>query len=146
MHYLIINLETAKEVYETLKAHYRTPGTAAIFTDFKDAIHFEMADNVDPTSSLTSLLSMFSPLDTMGLSLPNSVKCMIIIAALPRAWDGMAANILANYTLRDMNLDNIISIIIDEYKRRNPPASTLSSRISGVKRHNKNPNWSNQKK
>ncbi|KAF9261507.1 hypothetical protein L218DRAFT_818032, partial [Marasmius fiardii PR-910] len=59
MHYLIINLETAKEVYETLKAHYGTPGTAAIFTDFKDAIHFEMADNVDPTSSLTSLLSMF---------------------------------------------------------------------------------------
>ncbi|KAF9258493.1 hypothetical protein L218DRAFT_964407, partial [Marasmius fiardii PR-910] len=82
----------------------------------------------------------------MGLSLPNSVKCMIIIAALPRAWDGMAANILANYTLREMNLDNIVSVIIDEYKRRNPPASTLSSRISGVKRHNKNPNWSNQKK
>ncbi|KAF9261506.1 hypothetical protein L218DRAFT_1045628, partial [Marasmius fiardii PR-910] len=85
-------------------------------------------------------------LDTMGLSLPNSVKCMIIIAALPRAWDGMVANILANYTLQDMNLDNIVSIIIDEYKRRNPPASTLSSRISGIKRHSKNPNWSNQKK
>ncbi|KAF9251445.1 hypothetical protein L218DRAFT_968642, partial [Marasmius fiardii PR-910] len=58
----------------------------------------------------------------------------------------MAANILANYTLREMNLDNIVSVIIDEYKRWNPPASTLSSRISGVKRHNKNPNWSNQKK
>ncbi|EEB97976.1 hypothetical protein MPER_02601, partial [Moniliophthora perniciosa FA553] len=109
------------------------------------AIHFQLAEKVDPTSAMTSLQSLFSKLDDLGLKLAESVKSMILLAALPKSWENLAASILANKTLDTIKLDPIVGIIREEYARRHQSEFGLTSRISGVKREGNNPNWSEQK-
>ncbi|EEB90348.1 hypothetical protein MPER_11455 [Moniliophthora perniciosa FA553] len=94
---------------------------------------------------MTSLQSLFSKLDDLGLKLAESVKCMILLAALPKSWENLAASILANKTLETIKLDPIVGIIREEFARRHQSETGLISRISGVKRKGNNPNWSEQK-
>ncbi|KAJ3978552.1 hypothetical protein F5890DRAFT_1548378, partial [Lentinula detonsa] len=75
---------------------------------------------------------------------------MILLAALPRAWDGLAMSILSQYDGDSLTLDEITGTIKDEYSRRlaiKKVDSSLAARITGIKRFgDHDPQWQSQKK
>ena len=134
------------ETWDEIKKIYGKPGSAGTFGIFKEAINFQIDGRNDPTLALASLNSTFSRLDGSGLTLPEPVKAMILLAALPTQWDSLAMTILS----RDATLltpSNIMPIIQDEYRRRQSNATSLAARISGVKRQSDSKSsWNDQKK
>lgn len=139
-------LATAKLTWDHLLDQYGTPGAAGTFGIFKEAINFEMRENDNPTSSITTLTSLFERLFAAGLNLSEPIRCMILLAALPRAWDGLAMTIMSQYTGSDLKLVNIVPLIQDEFSRRQSNATSLSSRLSTVKKRKGKSSWDKQKK
>ncbi len=140
---------TAKETWEAIEAQYGTSGAAGLYGIFRDAITFEISGESDTAMPIASLASLFNRLAASGLVISESVKAMILLAALPRSWDGLAMTILAQYDAKNINFNDIVPVIQDEYRRRHPsPSTSLASRMSGFKRPNNQGGnyWNNQKK
>ncbi|KAJ3978473.1 hypothetical protein F5890DRAFT_1548451, partial [Lentinula detonsa] len=75
---------------------------------------------------------------------------MILLAALPRAWDGLAMSILSQYDGDSLTLDDITGIIQNEYSRRlaiQKADSSLAAMITGIEHFgDHDPQWQSQKK
>ncbi|KAJ3791632.1 hypothetical protein GGU11DRAFT_694344, partial [Lentinula aff. detonsa] len=119
-------------------------------TDAHDRNTFEISGNEDPALPIASLHSMFSCLLDSGLVLSDSIQAMILLAALPCAWDGLAMSILSQYDGDSLTLDDITGIIQNEYSCRlaiQKADSSLAAMITGIKHFgDHDPQWQSQKK
>ena len=77
---------TALHTWNTLKIAYRTLGISAQFSDFMEAIHFQIAEGINPLKSISSMQSLFEQLVENGLDFGEKIKAMLILAALPPSW------------------------------------------------------------
>ena len=138
--------DTAEETWDEIYATYGSPGAAGKFALFREAITFTISDNSDPSTPISSLMSLFSRLAEVEIEFTDPIKAMIILAALPASWDSFCATILAQHDI--LKPSSIIPSIADEYRRRKSGNSTaLTARLSGVRRPNDNTsNWNSQKK
>ena len=138
---------TARETWDDLETTYGTPGATGLFGIFREAIDFESAENSDPAMPIASLTSIFDCLDAPGLTLTEPAKAMILLAALPCVWDGLAMTMLSQHTGKNLTLTAIIPKIQHEYNCRRSNATLLASRLSTVNKKHKSKNaWSKQKK
>jgi hypothetical protein len=109
--------DTSKETWDTLKVSYGTPGSAGIYSDFLTAIKWQFKENEDPNISISKLQSVFNRLEMNNFQMPEIIRVMIILAALPSGWDNIASTLLATLEISRLTLKEIVPTIIDEYKQ-----------------------------
>jgi hypothetical protein len=116
--------DTSKETWDTLKVSYGTPGSASIYTDFLTAIKWQFKENEDPNISISKLQSIFNRLETNNFQMPEIIRVMIILAALPLGWDNIASTLLATLDISRLTLKEIVPTIVDEDKRQGVRSSS----------------------
>ena len=77
---------TTLDTWNALKSVYGTPGISVQFSDFMEAIHFQIAEGQNPLNSISSMQSLFERLVKNGLELGDKIKATLILAALPPPW------------------------------------------------------------
>ena len=88
------------------------------FTDFLTTIRWSFTGKEGPAPQISKFLSHIQRLATHNIVLPNTVTAMLVLAALPRNWDGMASTILATSTTDNLTVDRIMPMIMNEWSRR----------------------------
>ncbi len=148
LHHVTANI-TSKELWDNLQTAYGKAGTALIYSEFQSILRIRIAPDRDPTADLNSLRMSFSRLTAADVKykIADELQAMILLAALPSDWDGVASTILATTKSTDLKFDSVSVSIKEEYIRRSSNLSANASRISGLKRKGDNPgpSWNNQK-
>ena len=112
-----------------------------IFTDFKRAIQFQLSGN-DPRPEISKLLENFDRLETNKVILPEFVKAMIFITALPAKYDNICSVMLAKAKLEEMNLQAAAEVVMAEWECQTHGSSL--NKMSNIKRKNKDPSFKQQ--
>ncbi len=138
---------TSKELWDALQTAYGTAGTALIYSEFQSILRIRIASDRYPTADLNNLRMSFSQLTAADTKykIADELQAMILLAALPSDWDGVALMILATTKSTDLKFDSVSVAIKEEYIQRSSNLSANASRISGLKRKGENPSWNNQK-
>ena len=125
---------TSKQSWDNIKMLYGTPGAAGLFVDFKMATHFLISDKDNVTNKYTELDAIFARLTKGGLTLPENVKAMIMLSALPDSFDGIASTLLATLTTATLTPSGVLPKIHEEVACWKGPTSSLAACLSTVKR------------
>jgi len=155
----------AKQLWDELKTAYAMPGAATVFADFHKAIRFQLQSEADaagnipphPRPLINELRETLTRLGTNNCALPDFAKAMILVAGIPRDWEGIKTIILSNAsnattaaaTTGQLVFNTVADQIVAEYERRyqgfrpqdQPSGSniaSLSNRITAVNRQSGN--------
>ena len=134
--------DTSQKVWESLKSKFGIAGLPVIFTDFKQAIQFQLSGN-DPRPEISKLMENFDKLAANKVKLPEFVKAMIFITALPAKYDNVSAVMLAKAKLEDLSLQGAVEIIVAEWERQTHGSSL--NKMSNIKRKTKDPSFKQQR-
>ncbi|KAF8665523.1 hypothetical protein AX14_006601, partial [Amanita brunnescens Koide BX004] len=110
----------AKTLWDSLATAYTTTGSVAIFNDFTEVTEWRFDDQKDPTISMSELQARLERLTSQGITLPENVKAMILLKAVPKNWDNFARVILATTTASALNITAVLPLIQEEWHRQNP--------------------------
>ncbi|KAF8637453.1 hypothetical protein AX14_010303 [Amanita brunnescens Koide BX004] len=101
--------------------------SVTIFNDFTEVTEWRFDDRKDPTISMSELQARLERLTSQGITLPENVKAMILLKAVPKNWDNFAGVILATTTASALNITAVLPLIQEEWRCWNPhPAANLS--------------------
>ena len=109
---------------------------AVAFTDFLTTIQWSFTGKEGPALQISKFLSHIQRLATHNIVLPNTVTAMLVLATLPRNWDGMASTILVTSTTDNLTVDRIMLMIMNEWSRRSsnketqPTANMMRSNLN----------------
>src|SRR6266566_793574 len=138
---IVSEYHTAREVWARLKTLYGTPGTALIFVDFMKVINWKFDASHDPSTSISQFLSLIQRLATHKIDLPETVKAMFVLNALPKQWDGMASTMLTTFTTSTLTVENLMPKIMEEWRRRGASSSSVHMARSSLNKRNPMPKW-----
>ncbi|KAJ3500326.1 hypothetical protein NMY22_g19292 [Coprinellus aureogranulatus] len=80
---------TSKDVWDALVAKYSRVGVSVIYSDFKAAVNFRITGNSDPRPEIAKLQKYLDRLEANKVKLPEFVKGMLLIGAVPQKWDNV---------------------------------------------------------
>ena len=140
---------TAQGVWNALEAKYGTPDNGLLFSDFQQVLRFRFSGG-NPEPEMLKIGTLFSRLDDNDVKLPQFVKAMILVLALPTKWDSISATI-AQMPKANITFDKVQNAITAEYHRQAQPKSHYkntpqANKISAVKRKGDAPAWRETKK
>src|ERR1700742_2254456 len=138
--------DTSHLTWEALKKAYGTPGAALLFSDFKKVISHKISGNKHPTLEIAEMSAIFERLDANQCAIPEFIKAMILLAAMPTKWDSIASYQFTSLQVSEFKYNVIRDAIVAEYERLNIGRSSNSSnkaanKISGVKRKANDPEF-----
>jgi len=105
--YKYSSIEIAKNLWERLKDEFGKPGIAATYHEFKSALSTSLPGNTNPSTALNKLLGHFGRMANAECSIPEHLKCLIVLAKLPSTMDNLAQMICQADDVSDLNIDKI---------------------------------------
>ncbi|KAF5351107.1 hypothetical protein D9756_008396 [Leucocoprinus leucothites] len=97
MLHLIVQGDPAT-TWDGLQHLYGVQGPASVYSDFVHAISWSLPGNMDPAQSIAELESLFTRIEGMTTQLPEVIRAMILLCAVPQGMETLAQSILANQT------------------------------------------------
>src|SRR6266550_2932582 len=138
---IVSDYHTACDVWARLTTLYGTPGTALIFVDFMKVINWKFDASHDPSTSISQFLSLIQRLATHKIDLPEMVKAMFVLNALPKHWDGMASTMLMTFTTSTLTVENLMPKIMEEWRCRGASSSSVHMARSSLNKRKPMPKW-----
>jgi len=105
--YKYSSIEIAKHLWEKLKEEFGKPGIAATYHKFKGALSTNLPENANPSTALNKLLGHFGRMADTECSIPEHLKCLIILAKLPPTMDSLAQMICQTDDVSDLSIEKI---------------------------------------
>jgi hypothetical protein len=87
------SIETAFELWNTLKDKYGQPGITRSFLEFKGAMDTSIPGNADPSPALDKISSHFARLKDLSVEVPEIVKVMIVLSKAPPSMETVVQHI-----------------------------------------------------
>jgi hypothetical protein len=78
-------------------------------------------------NQINHLVNIFNEMSTAGLTLPDNLKAMILLNAIPHSYKTTTSTIIQTVTMANFTMDHIIPLIIAESQLRH--ATNLRSLI-----------------
>ncbi|KAF5354757.1 hypothetical protein D9756_005503 [Leucocoprinus leucothites] len=97
MLHLIVQGDPAT-TWDGLQRLYGVQGPASVYGDFIRAVSWSLPRNMDPAQSITELESLFTRIEGATVRLPEVIRAMILLRAVPQGMETLAQSILANQT------------------------------------------------
>jgi hypothetical protein len=137
---------SSKDLWDLLLANLGTPGPALIWQDFRTATTTRISMN-NPVNDINKVATSLGRLATNGMTLPPLIQGMILLAAIPREHDHLAAAILQGEKTTTLTFAVVRDAIVADAQRRSAMSSRQplqANKISAVKRKGANPKWQPQ--
>jgi hypothetical protein len=110
--------DTSRETWNNIKSQFDVSGPAGIFVDFKYVINFKFDERKEPSIQVAELNTQLNRLAAHKFELDHRIQAMIILSGLPQSWDSVQGSILANHEMAKLNINAIMPILQEEWKRR----------------------------
>jgi hypothetical protein len=108
----------ANALWTTLCQLYSPTGVTGQYDGFSRAIKFSISDHSrnaeDMPNKINHLVNIFNEMSTAGLTLPDNLKAMILLNALPQSYKTTTSTIVQTVTMANFTMDHIIPLIIAE--------------------------------
>jgi len=151
--YKYSSIEIAKNLWDKLKDEFGKPGIAAIYHEFKGALSTNLPENGNPSTALNKLLGHFCHMADAECSVPEHLKCLVVLAKLPSTMDHVAQMICQTDDVGDLNIDKIqrqIQVAWEQragardFQRGGQQGRGSANKLSAVKRPQGNPSFQQQ--
>jgi hypothetical protein len=125
----------SEALWTTLCQLYSPTGVTGQYDSFSRAIKFTISDHSrnaeDMPNQINHLVNIFNEMSTASLVLPDNLKAMILLNALPSSYKTITSTIVQTVTRANFTMDHIISLIIAESQLRHAMNSrSLIHRLS----------------
>ncbi|KAF5361877.1 hypothetical protein D9756_002593 [Leucocoprinus leucothites] len=98
--------------WDGLQRLYGVQGPASVYGDFVRAVSWSLPGNMDPAQSIAELESLFTQIEGATARLPEVIRAMILLRAVPQGMETLAQSILANQTqMSQLTWDLVCSTI-----------------------------------
>jgi len=151
--YKYSSIEIAKHLWEKLKDGFGKPGIPATYHEFKGALSTNLPENANPSTALNKLQGHFGRMADAECSIPEHLKCLIILAKLPSTMDNLAQMICQADDVSDLSIEKIqrqIQVAWEQragardFQRGNQQGRGSANKLSAVKRPQGNPSFQQQ--
>jgi len=150
--YKYSSIEIAKNLWDKLKDEFGKPGIVAIYHEFKGALSTNLPENGNPSTALNKLLGHFGRMADAECSVPEHLKCLVVLAKLPSTMDHGAQMICQTDDVTDLNIDKIQRQIQVAWEQRagapdfqqGSQKRGSANKLSAVKRPQGNPSFQQQ--
>jgi hypothetical protein len=134
---------TAKGIWMLLEDKYSKEGLSTTYSIFKQAVEFRIQGNGNPEPEVTKLAQLLARLKTNKVILPKIIQGMILLQAIPKKWDSVAAVILQRYDETDLTFAIVLEAIQTEFTwtRSHAIDRHVVNKLSTVKKKGPNSNW-----
>jgi hypothetical protein len=108
----------SEALWTTLRQLYAPTGVTGQYDGFSRAIRYTISDHTrnaeDIPNQINHLVNIFNEMSTAGLTLPDNLKAMILLNALPPSYKSTTSTIVQTVTMANFTIDHIIPLIIAE--------------------------------
>src|SRR5882762_649688 len=137
---------TTKETWLALLEHFDMPGAAGLFTEFQKVMAFKFPQGANPATEFNVLAKSFDRLQEKGFPIPEIMRVMFFLSALPPKWEGTAQNILFNMDVKNTTIHDVLPIISGEWERKQSSQGGVShgafaARVNLRTNNGKKPQW-----
>jgi hypothetical protein len=112
----------AEALWTTLHQLYSPTGITGQYNGFSHAIKYTISDHSrnakDMPNQINHLVNIFNEMSTAGLTLPDNLKAMILLNALPHSYKTTTSTMVQMVTMANFTMDHIIPLIIAESQLR----------------------------
>src|SRR3982074_330252 len=91
LHYMLVG--SARDTFMGLEGDYSRQGAAGLYVDYKKLIRWKMT-NGEPAPQINVLRTLIDKIAPQ-IPLPELLKAMMLLDALPSSWDSVAATMLS---------------------------------------------------
>ncbi|KAF5348861.1 hypothetical protein D9756_009750 [Leucocoprinus leucothites] len=126
--------------WDELQRLYGTQGPASVYGDFVRAVSWSLPGNMDPAQSIAELESLFTRIEGATARLPEVIRAMILLRAVPQGMETLAQSILANQTqMSQLTWDLVRSAIQAAWSQKMTASASRAGRSNGQWQQNRNP-------
>jgi hypothetical protein len=130
----------AEALWTTLHQLYSPTGVTGQYDGFSHAIKYTINDHSrnaeDMPNQINHLVNIFNEMSTASLILPDNLKAMILLNALPSSYKTTTSTIVQTVTMANFTMDHIIPLIIGESQLHHATNSrSLIHRLSARPSH-----------
>jgi hypothetical protein len=108
----------AEALWTTLHQLYSPTGVTGQYDGFSRTIEYTISGHScnaeDMPNQINHLVNIFNKMSTAGLMLPDNLKAMIHLNALPASYKTTTSTIVQTVTMANFTMDYIIPLIIAE--------------------------------
>ncbi|KAF5351116.1 hypothetical protein D9756_008279 [Leucocoprinus leucothites] len=139
MLHLIVQGDPA-HTWDELRCLYGTQGPASVYGDFVRAVSWSLPGNMDPAQSIAELESLFTRIEGATARLPEVIRAMILLRAVPQGMETLAQSILANQTqMSQLTWDLVRSAIQAAWSQKMTASASRAGCSNGQWQQNRNP-------
>ena len=99
--------EIAKHLWDKLKEEFGNPGITATYHEFKGALSTNLPNDANLSLALNKLLGHFGRMAEAKCSIPEHLKCLIILAKLPPSMDNLAQILCQADNISNLQIEKI---------------------------------------
>ncbi|KAF5356101.1 hypothetical protein D9756_004034 [Leucocoprinus leucothites] len=126
--------------WDELQCLYGTQGPASVYGNFVCAISWSLPGNMDPAQSIAELESLFNRIEGTTTQLPEVIRAMLLLRAVPQGMETLAQSILANQTqMSQLTWDLVRSAIQAAWSQKMTASASRTGRSNGQWQQNRNP-------
>ncbi|KAF5360562.1 hypothetical protein D9756_004458 [Leucocoprinus leucothites] len=126
--------------WDGLQRLYGVQGPASVYGDFVRAVSWTLPGNMDPAQSIAELESLFTRIEGATARLPEVIRAMILLRAVPQGMETLAQSILANQTqMSQLTWDLVRSAIQAAWSQKMTASASRAGRSNGQWQQNRNP-------
>ncbi|KAF5346351.1 hypothetical protein D9756_011612 [Leucocoprinus leucothites] len=126
--------------WDELQCLYGIQGPASVYGNFVRAVSWSLPGNMDPAQSIAELESLFTRIEGATAQLPEVIRAMILLRAVPQGMETLAQSILANQTkMSQLTWDLVHSAIQAAWSQKMTASASHAGRSNGQWQQNRNP-------
>src|SRR5271154_3837660 len=139
---------TSAITWTSLDTTFGQPHFTTIFGEFTEALRVKMSPTHNPQVEIQRLWTILEHLRANGCVLSDYLQGMILLRAIPKEWDNVAAMYCNGMTMSNVTFVGVRNAVVAEFERRARPSQVahFADRISVVKRKGKSPSFKEQSK
>ena len=116
--YKFRDAEEAGGIWRELKDTYGKPGIANIYLEFKGAIDTPITTNADPSLTIDKILAHFGRLEDAGVTVPEPLRAMMILAKLPAHYESTATMFCQQEKVAEIKVDALRQTILLAWEQK----------------------------
>ncbi|KAF5354224.1 hypothetical protein D9756_007005 [Leucocoprinus leucothites] len=126
--------------WDELQRLYSTQGPASVYGDFVCAVSWSLSGNMDLAQSIAELESLFTRIEGATARLPEVIRAMILLRAVPQEMETLAQSILVNQMqMSQLTWDLVRSAIQAAWSQKMTASASRTGCSNGQWQQNRNP-------
>jgi hypothetical protein len=95
----LATIDTAEDVWDHLETAYGMAMPTSIYKDFKEALNMHINPSQHPGPQIDKMQACFQRLTSNSIIIPDQIKAMMLLAAIPQKWEMLVTVVMQSRTL-----------------------------------------------